>query len=74
MACDSGVAVVATASGQVRATYSGRMLGRIARDRSCAATAGDTVALRWWPDGKATIEDVSRAVARTADVIELRRH
>lgn len=72
VACDCGVAVVETAVGQVRATYSGRMLSRIARDRGCAAQAGDQVVLRRWPDNKVTIEDVCVANRRDADVIELR--
>ena len=69
--CETGVAVVQTELGEVRATYSGRMLGRIARDRGCAARAGDWVVLRRWPDNKVTIEDVSPRVVHCADVIEL---
>lgn len=71
VACDNGVAVVETAAGEVRATYSGRMLDRLARDRGCAAQAGDRVILRRWPDNKVTIEDVC-GNGRDADVIELR--
>lgn len=70
--CENGVAVVRTAEGEVRATYSGRMLGRLARDRGCAARTGDQVVLRRWPDNKVTIEDVCAGESRTADVIELR--
>lgn len=69
--CESGVAVVQTDRGEVRATYSGRMLGRIAGDRGCAAQAGDRVVLRRWPDNRVTIEDVSPHEARCAEVIEL---
>jgi ribosome biogenesis GTPase len=69
--CETGVAVVQTDRGEVRATYSGRMLGRIARDRDSAARAGDWVVLRCWPDDKVTIEDVPPRAVRCAEVIEL---
>jgi len=71
VSCEAGVAVVSTATGEVRATYSGRMLGRLARDRRCAARAGDQVVLRRWPDNKVTIEDVRAADPGLAEVIEL---
>lgn len=71
VACDNGVAVVQTSEGEVRATYSGRMLGRLARDRGCAARAGDWVVLRLWPDNKVTIEDVC-STGHDAEIIELR--
>lgn len=70
--CCDGVAVVRTAEGEVRATYSGRMLGRLSRDRGCAARTGDQVVLRRWPDNKVTIEDVCSGEAPGAQVIELR--
>ncbi|WP_209714414.1 hypothetical protein [Marmoricola sp. OAE513] len=69
--CEPGVAVVRTERGEVRATYSGRMLGRIARDRACAVQTGDWVVLRRWPDKRVTIEDISKPVERCAEVIEL---
>jgi co-chaperonin GroES (HSP10) len=69
--CETGVAVVSTELGEVRATYSGRMLGKIARDRGCAVQTGDRVVLRRWPDNKVTIEDVAPRVEACADVIEL---
>ena len=73
VACDNGVAVVETAAGEIRATYSGRMLGRLARDRGCAAQAGDWVVLRRWPDNKVTIEDVC-GTGQDAEIIELHPH
>lgn len=69
--CETGVAVVATDLGEVRATYSGRMLGRIARDRGCAAQTGDWVVLRRWPDKRVTIEDVRSEQQVDAAVIDL---
>lgn len=71
VSCCDGVAVVQTDDGEVRATYGGRMLGRIARDRGCAARAGDRVVLRRWPDRVVTIEDVHHDAGHTAEVIEL---
>jgi co-chaperonin GroES (HSP10) len=70
--CETGVAVVQTERGEVRATYSGRMLGRIARDRACAVQTGDRVVLRRWPDDRFTIEDVAPRVETCAEIIELR--
>jgi hypothetical protein len=69
--CETGVARVLTDRGEVRASYAGSMLCRIARDRGCAATPGDWVVLRRWPDGRITIEDVWVSAARVADVIQL---
>lgn len=72
VACETGVARVLTDDGQVRATYGGPMLARIARDRDCAAEPGDWAVLRRWPDGRVTIEDVWPRAPRTAQVIQLR--
>lgn len=71
--CESGVARVQTDQGEVRATYSGQMLDRVARDRGCAARVGDVVVLRYWTDGKVTIEEALRPAERYAEVIELHR-
>ena len=70
--CEAGIARVLTDRGEVRASYSGLMLCRIARDRGCAATAGDWVVLRRWPDDRVTIEDVWVQSGHCADVIPLR--
>jgi hypothetical protein len=51
-----GVLRVLTDRGEVRATYGSRMLGMLARDRSCAPEPGEWVALRFWPDGPVTVE------------------
>jgi hypothetical protein len=45
LGCENGVVRVQTNLGEVRATYSGRMLGMIARDRGCAAQVGDQAVL-----------------------------
>src|SRR4029077_9524614 len=54
---ETGVAVVLTDKGETRASYSGRMLADVARDRSRAPVAGDWVTLRTWPDGRVTLEE-----------------
>ncbi len=54
---ETGVAVVLTDGGLIRASYSGRMLADVARDRSHAPAAGDWVTLRTWPDGRVTLEE-----------------
>ncbi|MFL6156704.1 MAG: hypothetical protein ACJ72D_11460 [Marmoricola sp.] len=69
--CETGVARVLTDIGEKRASYSGRMLARIARDRHALAQPGDWVVLRRWPDDRVTIEDVW-VQPRCADVIALR--
>ena len=71
IACDTGIARVLTDRGEVRASYGGSMLCRIARDRGCAAAAGDWVVLRRWPDDRITIEDVWAPAAHCATVIPL---
>ncbi len=53
---EPGVALVLTDIGEVRASYGGCMLGRIARDRGCAPGPGDWVVLRRWTDNRVTIE------------------
>ena len=71
VACETGIARVLTDRGEVRASYGGSMLCRIARDRGCAASPGDWVVLRRWPDDRFTIEDVWVSTTHCADVIEL---
>ena len=62
---ETGVAVVLTDEGETRASYSGRMLADVARDRSRAPAAGDWVTLRTWPDGRVTLEEcLTRAPGR----------
>lgn len=53
---ETGVCRVLTDRGEVRASFGGRMLGLLARDRSMAPEPGDWVVLRWWPDDRVTIE------------------
>ncbi|MEP6815927.1 MAG: hypothetical protein ABI873_10290 [Marmoricola sp.] len=61
---ETGVAVVLTDLGECRASYSGRMLADVARDRSRAPRVGDWVTLRTWPDGRVTLEEcLTRVVA-----------
>jgi hypothetical protein len=70
---ETGVALVLTDRGQVRASYGAGMLARIARDRSAAPAPGDWVVLRRWPDGRITLEaPMCSAPARDARVIPLR--
>jgi hypothetical protein len=71
---EPGVAVVLTDSGEVRASYGGCMLGRIARDRGCVPGPGDWVVLRRWTDDRVTIEDSWSQPGTGAEVIPLRRH
>jgi ribosome biogenesis GTPase len=70
-----GVLRVLTDRGEVRASYSGRMLGVLARDRSCAPEPGEWVALRRWPDGPVTVEGFVSRLPREpalAPVVRLR--
>jgi hypothetical protein len=71
-----GVLRVLTDRGEVRATYSGRMLGALARDRSSEPQPGEWVALRRWPDGPVTVEGLvwrPPPPAPLAPVVPLRR-
>jgi len=69
---EPGVARVLTDQGEVRASYGGAMLARIACDRACVPEPGHWVVLRRWTDNRITIEDVwSRSTG--AKVIQLRR-
>lgn len=72
LSVETGVLVVLTDVGEVRASYGGAMLCRIARDRSCLPGPGDWVVLRQWPDGRVTVEGAT--ASRVADVIPLRPH
>ncbi|MCW2756413.1 MAG: GTPase [Nocardioidaceae bacterium] len=68
---ETGVARVLTDTGETVASYGGRMLGAVARDRSCAPAAGDWVTLRTWADGRVTMEEcLTRA---SATVLPFRR-
>ena len=67
------MALVLTDSGEVRASYGGCMLGRIARDRGCVPGPGDWVVLRRWTDDRITIEDSWSQPGTKADVVQLRR-
>lgn len=62
LAVETGVVVVATRTGVVRATIGGTLLGRMAADPAAEPREGDRVRLRTWADGRATVEGV---VART---------
>ena len=73
LSCDAGIARVLTDRGEVRASYAGSMLGRIARDRGCAAQPGDWVVLRRWCDDRVTIEDVWAPSTHCAEIISLHR-
>lgn len=69
--CEPGVARVLTDRGEVRASYGGCMLGRIAHDRRCVPGPGDWVVLRRWSDDRITIEGIWPERSRDADVIQL---
>jgi ribosome biogenesis GTPase len=68
---ETGVAVVLTDRGETRASYGGRMLAKVARDRSQAPAPGDWVTLCTWPDGRVTLEEC--LTARTGTVLPFRR-
>jgi ribosome biogenesis GTPase len=68
---EPGVARVLTDQGEVRASYGGGMLARIACDRGCAPEPGHWVVLRRWTDDRITIEDTWLS-PRGAKVIPLR--
>ncbi len=55
---DRGICTVLTTTGAERASLAGAMLARAARDPVELPCAGDWVALRIWPDDRATIEAV----------------
>ncbi|HET6165694.1 MAG TPA: hypothetical protein VFE07_02620 [Marmoricola sp.] len=69
---EPGVARVLTDIGEVRASYGGAMLARIACDRACAPEPGHWVVLRRWTDDRITIEDAWASATPAADVIPLR--
>ena len=69
---EPGVARVLTDLGEVRASYGGGMLARIACDRACVPQPGHWVVLRRWSDDRVTIED-TWASSPGAQVIPLRR-
>lgn len=75
----TGVLVVLTDHGPVRASYGAAMLGAIARNRATLPAPGEWVTLRWWPDGPVTVEGLlstrDRGAPRLAAVLPLRpRH
>jgi hypothetical protein len=53
---ETGVLVVLTDDGPVRASYGARMLRAIARDRSRLPAPGEWVSVRHWHDGPVTVE------------------
>ena len=63
---DKGLCTVLTENGPERASWSGALLGEIARNPAAFPCTGDWVALRRWPDDPVTVERVARR--RTAIV------
>jgi hypothetical protein len=57
LACETGVLLVLTDRGAVRATYGARLLGLLARDRAASPQPGEWVVLRRWCDGPVTVEE-----------------
>ncbi len=55
---DRGICTVLTPDGAARASLAGAMLARVARDPAELPCAGDWVAIRVWPDERATLESV----------------
>jgi ribosome biogenesis GTPase len=55
---DRGVCTVLTASGAVRASLAGRMLGIVAKDPLAMPSVGDWVVVRNWDDDRSTLEAV----------------
>jgi len=55
---ERGLATLLTESGEVRASYGGRMLGWMAADSGQAPCVGDWAVLRDWPDRRVTVERV----------------
>lgn len=55
---DRGVCTVVTASGTVRASLAGRMLGIVASDPLSMPSVGDWVVVRSWDDDRRTLEAV----------------
>jgi hypothetical protein len=77
LARETGVLVVLTDNGPVRASYGARMLCAIARDRSRSPEAGEWVTVRRWCDGPVTVEDVLTRPDRSpalATVLPIRRN
>jgi hypothetical protein len=77
LARETGVLVVLTDNGPVRASYGARMLCAIARDRSRAPVAGEWVTVHRWCDGPVTVEDVLTRPYRSsalATVLPLHRN
>ncbi len=74
LAAETGLLLVLTDEGQVRATYGARVLGQIARDRSRVPTPGEWVTLRRWSDGPVTVEATHgrRPTPTLAEVVPLR--
>ncbi len=66
-----GVLVVLTDRGELRASFGGGMLARIARDRAVLPALGDWVVLRRWCDDRVTVE--ARLESPLAPVIPLVR-
>ena len=56
IALETGVLVVLTDDGPLRATYGADMLGAIARDRSRVPRPGEWVVLCRWCDDRVTVE------------------
>ena len=69
---ETGVLLVLTDGGSVRASLDGGMLAAVARDRACLPGPGDWVQLRDWPDGRTTVlRRLNQPVARGAQVLDL---
>ena len=74
LACETGVLLVLTDRGALRATYGAPLLGLLARDRTATPEPGEWVLLRRWCDGPVTVEEMfaRRPEPPLADVVHLR--
>ncbi|HSV38135.1 MAG TPA: GTPase RsgA [Nocardioidaceae bacterium] len=55
---ERGLVTLLTESGEVRASYGGRLLGWIATDSTAGPCVGDWAVLRDWPDRRVTLERI----------------
>lgn len=70
---ETGVCLVEVPAGLIKASWSGRLLAAVARDRVHEPRPGDRVSLTLWSDGRATVNAVVATAAEETRVVPLRR-
>ncbi len=70
---DVGICLVRVPAGELRASWSGRLLAKVAQARSAAPKVGDEVTLTLWPDGRATVDQVILTSQPGSNVLPMRR-